>query len=130
MIYNLLNWWPNHKHSSWISVVEHSIDCFLWLAKKIIIIRAWEHCDIPKSFICSSPSVYFIVSLYLFPSFYGPNSLQYSLPYSTSGELGVHGESVREDECSWWGWREVFYRMGKGQLLYQSEWMHREKAEF
>lgn len=61
---------------------------------------SWEHCDIPKSFICSSPSVYFIVSLNLFPSFYGPNSLQYSLPYSTSGELGVHGESVKEDECS------------------------------
>lgn len=114
MIYNLLNWWLNHKHSNWISVVGHLNDCFLWLAKKI---RSWKNCDIPKSSVCSSPSVYFIISLDLFPSFYGPNSLQYNLSYSPSGELGVHGESIKEDECSWWGWREeVFYSMVKGQV--------------
>lgn len=128
MIYNLLNWWLNHKHSNWISVVGHLNDCFLWLAKKI---RSWENCDIPKSSICSSPSVYFIISLDLFPSFYGPNSLQYNLSYSPSGELGVHGESIKEDECSWWGWREeVFYSMVKGQVFYQSKWVWGEKFGF
>lgn len=114
MIYNLLNWWLNHKHSNWISVVGHLNDCFLWLAKKI---RSWENCDIPKSSICSSPSVYFIISLDLFPSFYGPNSLQYNLSYSPSGELGVHGESIKEDECSWWGWRGVLQHGERGKFF-------------
>lgn len=128
MIYNLLNWWLNHKHNNWISVVGHLNDCFLWLAKKK---RSWENCDIPKSSIYSSPSVYFIISLDLFPSFYGPNSLQYNLSYSPSEELEVHGESVKEDECYWWGWKEeVFYSMVKGQVLYQGKWVQGEKCGF